>query len=278
VCWRSHSITSPARDQVRSRRFSSGSAWVWRRRGRRTSMEISAVGLRAKRVRSAARMRPTSGGGTSDGVPPPKNTVDSGAAPTAVCARHLRNHQHLRYSRLYPENDGVVNCLMLLMCLGFGKPPPRKQSQGSHFWILKCLQGGRARPLAACGLATLCCSPLEAAGNRNPSGTGGVHTPRWRGSLGTRRPRTSPSARASGRGCCLPSPRWRNHSNDTAACTRPGLLLGFRFPSAARSSSRCHTTDRERMSSPTLYTLQDPILLLPWLCLDRAAFQTLAKP
>ena len=26
-------------------------------------------------------------------------------------------------------------------------------------WILKCQQGGRARPLAACGVATLCCPP-----------------------------------------------------------------------------------------------------------------------
>jgi hypothetical protein len=35
-------------------------------------------------------------------------------------------------------------------------PPPRKQQQD---WILKCLQGGRAHPLAACGVAVLCCSP-----------------------------------------------------------------------------------------------------------------------
>ena len=26
-------------------------------------------------------------------------------------------------------------------------------------WFLKCLQGGRAHPLAVCGVATLCCSP-----------------------------------------------------------------------------------------------------------------------
>ena len=51
------------------------------------SIDTSAVALRAKRVRSASRMRPTSGGGTSDGVPPPKNTLDSGAAPAAVCTR-----------------------------------------------------------------------------------------------------------------------------------------------------------------------------------------------
>jgi hypothetical protein len=35
------------------------------------------------------------------------------------------------------------------------KADPRQQ----HDWILKCLQGGRAHPLAACGVATLCSSP-----------------------------------------------------------------------------------------------------------------------
>jgi len=33
-------------------------------------------------------------------------------------------------------------------------------------WILMCMQGGRAHHLAACGVATLCCSPPGAAGNR----------------------------------------------------------------------------------------------------------------
>jgi hypothetical protein len=37
----------------------------------------------------------------------------------------------------------------------------------SRVWILKCLQGGRAHPLAACGVATLCCSP--------PGGAAGIH-------------------------------------------------------------------------------------------------------
>ena len=35
------------------------------------------------------------------------------------------------------------------------KAEPRQQQD----WILKCVQGGRAHPLAACGVATLCCSP-----------------------------------------------------------------------------------------------------------------------
>jgi hypothetical protein len=33
---------------------------------------------------------------------------------------------------------------------------------------------------------------------------------------------------------------------------------------------------RERMVSPTVQTLQDPILLLPWVCFRVAAFQTLS--
>jgi hypothetical protein len=41
--------------------------------------------------------------------------------------------------------------------------PTQKQD-----WILKCLQGGRAHPLAAWEVATLCFSP-HGAGNRNPS-------------------------------------------------------------------------------------------------------------
>ena len=43
-----------------------------------------------------------------------------------------------------------------IVTLRFGKPPARKQSQGSQQdWIVKRLQGGRAHPLAACGVATL---------------------------------------------------------------------------------------------------------------------------
>ena len=39
--------------------------------------------------------------------------------------------------------------------LGCGRPQTTQQQD----WILKCLQGRRAHPVAACGLATLCCSP-----------------------------------------------------------------------------------------------------------------------
>jgi hypothetical protein len=57
-------------------------------------------------------------------------------------------------------------------------------------------------------------------------------------------------------------------------------LPSFQFP-AARVESReaeCrHPTGRERTGSPTLQTLQDPILLLQWLCFLVAAFRTLVK-
>ena len=46
------------------------------------------------------------------------------------------------------------------------------------------------------------------------------------------------------------------------------LQGGFR-----RAAERRHPTNRERMGSPTLQTLQDPILMLPWVCF-RGAFQT----
>ena len=51
----------------------------------------------------------------------------------------------------------------------FGKPPhskadPRQQQE----WSLKRLQAGRARPLAACAVATLCCSPPARLGTEAP--------------------------------------------------------------------------------------------------------------
>ena len=52
-------------------------------------------------------------------------------------------------------------------------PPPRKLSQGRRkIGFLKCLQGGLILPLAACGVATRCCSPH--AFTRPPEGGGGV--------------------------------------------------------------------------------------------------------
>jgi hypothetical protein len=46
-------------------------------------------------------------------------------------------------------------------------------------------------------------------------------------------------------------------------------LLGW------RAAERRHPTNGERMGSPTLQTLQAPILLTPWVCFRVAAFQTL---
>jgi hypothetical protein len=49
---------------------------------------------------------------------------------------------------------------------GLGKSRPL-ESRHKQDWFLKVLQGGRAHPLTACGVATLCCFPTD--GNRNPS-------------------------------------------------------------------------------------------------------------
>jgi hypothetical protein len=57
--------------------------------------------------------------------------------------------------------DGVVHEPELLqqrtpaVARRTSKAEPRRQQD----WILMCLQGGRARPLTAYGVATLCCSP-----------------------------------------------------------------------------------------------------------------------
>jgi hypothetical protein len=50
----------------------------------------------------------------------------------------------------------------------------RKVAARSQDWILKCLQGGRAHPLKACAVATLCCSPpvLLAPKNLSREATG----------------------------------------------------------------------------------------------------------
>jgi hypothetical protein len=42
--------------------------------------------------------------------------------------------------------------------LGFWKAASKQTQTGSKIG-LKCLQGGRAHPIAACEVATLCCSP-----------------------------------------------------------------------------------------------------------------------
>jgi hypothetical protein len=46
--------------------------------------------------------------------------------------------------------------------------------------------------------------------------------------------------------------------------TTPALPVGFWFPAERSRASPTHSS--ERMGSPTLQTLQEPILLLPWVC------------
>jgi hypothetical protein len=54
-------------------------------------------------------------------------------------------------------------------------------------------------------------------------------------------------------------------TNDGAPKRGASLRLGFRFP-AVESAERRQPTGRERMVFAFLQTLQEPILLLPWVC------------
>jgi hypothetical protein len=53
----------------------------------------------------------------------------------------------------------------------------------------------------------------------------------------------------------------------------PKLNPDFGFPAPRRAAERRHPADRDRMGPPTLQTLQDPILLLPFL----SALETLVS-
>jgi hypothetical protein len=53
--------------------------------------------------------------------------------------------------------------------IGFETPPRKADPRQQQDWFLKGLQGGRVHPLAARGVATLCCSLPGAAGNRSPN-------------------------------------------------------------------------------------------------------------
>jgi hypothetical protein len=46
------------------------------------------------------------------------------------------------------------------------------------------------------------------------------------------------------------------------------------LPRRWRGAERRQPTGRERTGSPTLYTRQDPILLVPWVCFQGGGFQT----
>ena len=60
---------------------------------------------------------------------------------------HSRYHRHGRVSMVRPVRTESVHRPSLSRGLR-RKAEPRRQQD----WILKCLQGGRARPLAACGV------------------------------------------------------------------------------------------------------------------------------
>ena len=92
--------------------------------------------------------------------------------------------------------------------------------------------------------------------------------------------------RGRGGGCSTVSPPHGpredglTHPADTSRSNHAavlGVLLRWRLGKPWVENAECrHRTGRERMDSPTLQTLQDPIMLTP-LGVLRAAFQTLSR-
>jgi hypothetical protein len=82
-------------------------------------------------------------------------------APLALAAPGQAQPAQFFYrgDRIYkPDEVRRAPCSRGLVRFGHAATPkaePRQQQD----WVLKCLQGGRAHPLAACGVATLCCPP-----------------------------------------------------------------------------------------------------------------------
>jgi hypothetical protein len=79
----------------------------------------------------------------------------------------------------------------------------------------------------------------------------------------------------------LEDPRWTGTYGefefDTGymVSSPPTQPQGFGFQQRRwRAAERCHPTGRERMGSPTLQTLQEPILLLPWVCFRSGRLST----
>jgi hypothetical protein len=76
-------------------------------------------------------------------------------------------------------------------------------------------------------------------------------------------------------------PPCRHFNNQSCFCLGPAFevakqKLEFRSPAApVRGAERHHPTGRDRVGSPALQTLQDPILLLPWLCFRGGGFPNL---
>jgi hypothetical protein len=144
--------------------------------------------------------------------------------------------------------------------IGFETPPRKADPRQQQDWFLKGLQGGRAHPLAACRVATLCCSGETALETLNPRSM--LHGESER-ATDTRalRPR---SICVFGRAPCSPAPP-RNFTRQTS--TR-GALLQRRlhlhylrrrrrcprhppFPSTRlRRRRRCRLNRRRRLRPP----------------------------
>jgi hypothetical protein len=169
------------------------------------------------------------------------------------------------------------------MGFGFWKATTSKGGpRQKQIWILKCLQGGRARPLAACGVAhALLLSTGAAAANRprvratRPTPLErfvrrGTESGRWVAGHAAPCPRSSCSARCSTSACAPPptgsfpqatvEPRcccWRTTRSRGAAVTSCACPCGQRcryHPRArerewwTRAQVETSETDRERES------------------------------
>jgi hypothetical protein len=125
---------------------------------------------------------------------------------------------------------------------------------------------GAATPLRALRAAAAAGYNPDAAATHRPSS----HSTRSASSKTSSRATTSTTRPPSARSTAL-----QNVVNRLTAAAdgahRPPLhhppLARFRYPEQRR-----HLTGRERIGQPTLQTLQDPILLLPWLCFRGGGF------
>ena len=85
------------------------------------------------------------------GLASPLDVATAGAQLRALTCDILQN--------LFLNKDNVTDLYRVRPEPSLGKPPPRKQAQGSSKnRVLKW----RVHPLAACGAVTLCCSPPRA--------------------------------------------------------------------------------------------------------------------
>ena len=126
------------------------------------------------RLRLRPRLRVHTQGGYGEGPPPPTTETRRRSSPhgaAVACARSRCVPPHSRtwaWCRWPSRGSGCpaappwppVSGEAWNWKAATSKADPRQQQD----WILKCLQGGRVHPLAACGVAALCSSPL----NPNP--------------------------------------------------------------------------------------------------------------